>query len=245
MPSATSAPVRPRHPATRLRAVFEVLLCSDFPTQLAIAGVLGQLGIEPLDAQGQLSGRFVYLISAIDTLLLLAIIFVLLRLSGDRPRDVFLRHGHTAREIAVGLAIVPLVFTIVLMLQVGIYVVAPFLRNVPENPFQSMMGSPIRVASFVLLVLVAGGVREELQRAFLLYRFDQHLGGAGVGLLVTSVAFGLGHVVQGWDAVVVTASLGALWGAVYLWRRSVIPTIVSHALFNVGEIILAFSALRS
>ena len=96
-----------------------------------------------------------------------------------------------------------------------------------------------------MLVLVAGGVREELQRAFLLHRFDQHLGGARVGVVVTSLAFGLGHTLQGWDAAVVTGLLGAFWGVIYVWRRNVIPTIVSHALFNVGEVLLAITALRS
>ena len=111
-------------------------------------------------------------------------------------------------------------------------------------PFQSLMGSPLQIAAFVALVLIAGGVREELQRAFLLRRFEQGLGGPVIGVIVTSVAFGLGHTLQGWDAAVVTGLLGALWGSVYLWRRNVVPNIVSHALFNVGEILIAFTAVQ-
>ena len=147
----------------------EVLLCSDYPTQLLIATGLAQAGILPLDAAGRLSSRFVYLVSAIDTVVLLGLIFLFLRASGDRPRDVFFRKGDPIRELSVGLALVPLVFAGVLMLQVGIYLVVPFLRNVPQNPFQSLLGSPLQIAAFILLVLVAGGVREELQRAFLLH----------------------------------------------------------------------------
>jgi membrane protease YdiL (CAAX protease family) len=236
-------PVRPR--VRPDRALLEVLLCSDFPTQFAIGSLLGRAGVMPLDADGRLSARFVYLISAIDTVVLLALILLLLRLSGDRPREVFLARGRAMRELAIGMAFVPVAFFIVMLMQVGIHLVAPFLRNVPENPFQSLMGSPLRVAAFVLLVLVAGGVREELQRAFLLHRFEKSLGGAHVGLVITSLAFGLGHALQGWDAVVVTALLGALWSGVYLWRRNVIPTIVSHALFNVGEVLLAFYVTRA
>ncbi|MCA1563799.1 MAG: CPBP family intramembrane metalloprotease [Acidobacteria bacterium] len=33
-----------------------------------------------------------------------------------------------------------------------------------------------------------------------------------------------------------TAALGALWGAVYLVRRSVAAPIVSHAGFNLAEV---------
>jgi membrane protease YdiL (CAAX protease family) len=226
------------------RAALEVLLCSDYPTQLAIAGVLGQVGIGPLDAAGHLSARFVYLVSAVDTVVLVTLMFWLLRRSGDRPRDVFLRRGRPLHEIVVGLALVPAAFAVVMLLQIGIYMVAPFLRNVAQNPFQSLMGSPLQIAAFVALVLIAGGVREELQRAFLLRRFEQSLGGPVIGVVVTSVAFGLGHTLQGWDAAVVTGLLGALWGSVYLWRRNVLPNIVSHALFNVGEILIAFTAVQ-
>jgi membrane protease YdiL (CAAX protease family) len=39
--------------------------------------------------------------------------------------------------------------------------------------------------------------------------------------------------------------LGALWGSLYLWRRSVIPTMVSHACFNAGEVLLGYYVLAS
>ena len=229
----------PRH-----RAALEVLLCSDFPTQLAIGALLASAGVAPKNDAGDLSLRFVYLISAIDTVVLLALIFWLLRLSGDRPRDVFLGRRQPSRELAVGLLFVPIAFAIVMVAQIVIHLGAPFLRNVPENPFQSLLGSPLQLAGFILLVLVAGGVREELQRAFLLHRFESSLGGAYVGVIVTSLAFGLGHNVQGWDAMIVTSMLGALWGALYLWRRSVIPTMVSHACFNAGEVLLGYYVLQ-
>ena len=96
---------------------------------------------------------------------------------------------------------------------------------------------------FALVAIFAGGVREELQRAFLLHRFEQHLGGAAVGVIILSAAFGLGHFVQGWDAVITTAALGAFWAVMYLKRRSSVAPIVSHASFNSLEILrVAFSA---
>jgi membrane protease YdiL (CAAX protease family) len=88
-----------------------------------------------------------------------------------------------------------------------------------------------------VVAIMAGGVREELQRAFLLRRFERHLGGAAVGVAVLSVGFGLGHIVQGWDAVVTTGLLGAFWAVVYLRRRSTIAPVVSHAGFNSLEVL--------
>lgn len=88
-----------------------------------------------------------------------------------------------------------------------------------------------------VIAILAGGVREELQRAFLLRRFEQHLGGPAIGVLVLSTAFGLGHIPQGWDAVIATGLLGVFWAVVYLRRRSSIAPMVSHAGFNSLEVL--------
>ncbi|HWW87279.1 MAG TPA: CPBP family intramembrane glutamic endopeptidase, partial [Vicinamibacterales bacterium] len=64
------------------------------------------------------------------------------------------------------------------------------------------------------------------------------LGGAGVGIVVTSVVFGAGHFeLQGGDAAVATGLLGAFWGLVYLRRRSFVAPMVSHAGFDVVQIL--------
>jgi membrane protease YdiL (CAAX protease family) len=109
---------------------------------------------------------------------------------------------------------------------------------VPTNPFETLAAGGYGEAAMMgVISIVAGGLREELQRAFLLRRFEQHLGGAAVGIVVLSTAFGLGHVMQGWDAVVTTGLLGAFWGLIYLWRRSSIAPILSHAGFNSIEVL--------
>ena len=84
---------------------------------------------------------------------------------------------------------------------------------------------------------MAGGVREEIQRAFLLNRFERWLGGSGVGIVVTSVAFGAGHLTQGVDASIATAALGAFWAIVYTRRRSAIAPMVSHSGFNLVQLV--------
>ena len=140
----------------------------------------------------------------------------------------------------VGLLSVPFVVAMVLALTLVIRAVAPSLRNVPENPLEALLGTQTGLLAFLVVVIVAGGVREELQRAFLLHRFAHDLGSKGAGLMITSVAFGLGHTLQGWDAAILTGALGAAWGAIYLSRGSAIASIVSHSLFNSGELLRAF-----
>ncbi len=114
---------------------------------------------------------------------------------------------------------------------------APSLHTVLHNPLQELIRRPRDAWLFALVVVVAGGVREELQRAFLLHRFETWLGGSAVGLVVTSVAFGGGHLLQGVDAAIATGVLGAFWGLIYLRRRSMVAPAVSHAAFDLLQIV--------
>ncbi len=214
----------------------QVLACSGIPTQLLLVQVLALFGVRPFVEGDTLNATWVFLVSVADTVLLLALIFGLLKANGESVRTVFLGTRHVRAEVPLGLvSVVPILLVAAAVLLTSQYV-APWLHNVPDNPLAGLLQSPRDRWLFAIVALVAGGVREEVQRAFLLTRFQQHLGGARLGLVVTSVAFGLGHLLQGFDAALATGTLGFIWGAMYLWRGSSVAPIVSHAGFNSLEI---------
>ena len=105
--------------------------------------------------------------------------FAFMRRSYDRPSELFLGWRPAAAEVRLGLLSVPPILTLVMATQLVLRVVAPSLHNVSTSPFAGLMDSPWTLAGFVVVLIIAGGLREELQRAFLLRRFEQHLGGAG------------------------------------------------------------------
>jgi membrane protease YdiL (CAAX protease family) len=217
-------------------AFIEVLICSDYLTQLALGGTLAALGYQPF-VRGHLSVRYVVVLSLGDTLLLLGLILVMLYAHGERPRDVLFGRRPIGPEIVAGVPMILAALGIGLVVLLSIRRFVPALHTVETNPLQELLRSPRDAWLFALVVLAAGGVREEVQRAFLLHRFEVWLGGPVVGVVVTSAAFGAGHLLQGADATVVTALLGAFWGVVYLRRRSCVAPIVSHAGFDLLQII--------
>jgi len=227
-------------PRPRWQVWAEILLCSGYPTQIVLGELLKDIGIPPLRVDGSLSATFVFALSLTDTVVLVALASWLLIRNGERPRDVFLGRRSVSEEVVVGVLSVPFVVALVLVLSLTIRAVVPFLRNVPINPLEGMLGTQTGLLAFLFVVIVAGGLREELQRAFLLHRFRHDLGNAWMGLVITSLAFGLGHTLQGWDAAILTGALGATWGAIYLTRGSAVAAIVSHSLFNSGELLRAF-----
>ena len=224
-------------PRQRLTAIAEVLLCSSVPTQIVLGALLGLGGLTPLEPDGRLSLAFVLLLSVADTLLLITLMVALTRAHGERVAALWLGDRPAGREALVGLLLIPAVFLLVVVLLNGLRLAAPGLHNVETNPLEQLAATPAQAALFAVVAILAGGVREELQRAFLLQRFERHLGGATAGVVVLSAGFGLGHVVQGWDAVVTTGVLGTFWAVLYLRRRSTIAPLVSHAGFNSLEVL--------
>ncbi len=235
----TAAPPRTSL-SDRLVAMVEVTLCSGFPTQLGLIVLFTLVGATPVSAAGQLSMVYVVVLSLADAALVLLLIWLLLWAHAERPVATLVGTRPAWREALLGVALVPAALLIVAVTFGIMLQVAPWLHNVPDNPLEALIRSPSGAVWFGVVAVVAGGLREEVQRAFILRRFEQHLGGGVTGLVVFSVAFGLGHVVQGWDAVVATGLLGAFWGVVYLKRRSVVAPIVCHAIFNLTEILIAY-----
>lgn len=232
-PSPTSQ--QPPVAAARAVALLEVVLCSDYPTQLALAATFHAVGFSPINSRGQLAIGYVVSLSLVDTAVLVALIFLFLLTHGERPRDIFLGRRPIARELKVGVPLTIAALTIGVAVLAGIQILAPSLHNVPHNPLQELIRRPRDAWVFAFVVVVAGGVREEIQRAFVLHRFEVWLGGGAVGVVVGSIAFGAGHFVQGADAAIATGVLGVFWGIVYLRRRSVVAPMVSHSGFNLLE----------
>jgi membrane protease YdiL (CAAX protease family) len=222
--------------ADRAIALLEVLLCSDFPTQIIVAQALTVAGLHQTQADGAFNLTFIAALSLIDAFVLVGLILLFLVAHGERPMQVLLGTQPRLREILTGIPLIVVSLLIAAAVLLTIQLAAPSLHTVAQNPFQELLQTRRGVFIFGIVAVVAGGVREEIQRAFLLHRFDQYLGGGAIGVFVVSVAFGAGHYVQGGDAVVATAVLGAFWGVVYLRRRSAIAPMVAHAGFNLLEL---------
>jgi uncharacterized protein len=231
-------------PRERLTALVEVLLCSGLPTQLVIGQALALAGWSPFSAAGVPQAVPLFALALLDTLVLLVLIAALLRARGETMRGLLLGGRSIGREAWVGITLVPALFLAVGVTLLALRRLLPWLHNVPANPFEQLIRTPRDAGLFSVVAIVAGGLREEVQRAFLLRRFSTHLGGPAAGLAVTSVAFGAGHIVQGLDAAVATGLLGLAWGLMYLRRRSAVGPIVSHAAYN-GTQVLQLMLLRT
>ena len=235
--SQAPGPTRIRiDPVQRIVALLEVIICSDFPTQLVLGATFYAFGFRQEQPDGTLNLAFIAVLSLVDAVVLIGLIVFFLRAHGESPRELLLGRRSIGEEARLGLPLsfvaLAIAFAAILLIQQF----APWLRAEEKNPLQDLLTTPHGAAIMAVVLVVAGGIREEIQRAFLLRRFEQWLGGPVVGVVVASVGFGAGHIIQGVDVAVVTGLLGMFWAVIYLRRRSVVAPVVSHSGFNLLQL---------
>ena len=136
-------------------------------------------------------------------------------------------------------------------LPIGLFLIA----NVVLNSFLSaLMGArtasvvralfrdPHDAPYWILTAIIGGGFGEELQRAFVLTRFEQLFGRRGLvaAAVVDSVVFGLRHMYQGGAGAILAGFTGLVFALIFLRRRRVVDAMVSHAGFDLLGIAAAY-----
>jgi membrane protease YdiL (CAAX protease family) len=241
-PAAAALPATTAAPPHWLFALLQSIAVCGIPTQVLVFGSMVLARGLPVNADGSLDLsfttklEFLAILSFIDTALIAILIRIFLMASKENSRDVYLGRRPSLREVGRGLALVPVTFLVVVLLVSAVRAIAPWLHNVKVSPLEAFMRNPLDAAIFLVVVMLAGGVREELQRGFILHRFGQRLGGMWVGNLTFGLAFGLLHFDQGWDIALVIGLLGLAWGALFIKRGSVLMPMANHAGFNAAQV---------
>jgi len=89
------------------------------------------------------------------------------------------------------------------------------------------------LAAFAASIAVTATFEEVVFRGFLLPRLRHLTGAWWLAIAFGAVAFGAGHLYEGWTAVVQTIALGAFFGAAFVFRGRLLPVVVAHASFDV------------
>ena len=90
--------------------------------------------------------------------------------------------------------------------------------NVPHNPLQDLVRHAADAVIFAFVVMVAGGVREEIQRGFVLRRFEQYPRRRRGGARRVQRGLRPGTPGTGTRRRARDRDLGAFWGAIFLTR---------------------------
>lgn len=239
-----------------LWAFLEIVLVAVFGslvTQIAFLWV-GFEGTQILD-----STRLLFLFMASETCITLLLIGFFLYLRGGTVTRLGWVWKGRQRELYLGVLFLPILFLSTFFVGMFFELLLPQYVS-SSNPLLELVQEFEDLGLLLITSIFAGGVKEEVQRAFVLDRFENNLGailakpvffgralasdqsarciGVVAGLILWSLFFGLGHQVQGVDNATGAGVLGLLFGLLYVWRRNLVAPIVSHALYDVTTLLI-------
>lgn len=86
------------------------------------------------------------------------------------------------------------------------------------------------VELWLALSVTAGFCEEIMFRGYLQKQFAAATSSAWMGLVLQAVVFGIAHAYQGGRRIVLIGCYGALFGGLALWRKSLRPGMMAHAM---------------
>ncbi len=237
-----SSPEPPAGVAGGFLAILEVALVATAGF-IVVPLVLALFGVSPHSILNNPTNMVVLLVS--EATLTLLLIRLLMALRGEAPSKIGWSCSDVLREAGIGLLAIPVLFAVTFSVKVSFQVFFPYWATV-HNPLLELIKTDRDLALFVVASIYAGGLKEEVQRAFVLTRFKESLGGIYIGLFLWSLFFGYGHAIQGIDNAVGAGILGLLFGLLFIWRRTLTAPIVAHTLYDVLTLVLyRFSIMSS
>jgi len=222
----------------RFSSVFEIILVA-FLGSLIVQGILGGAGLSPMGSARQLA---VFMWS--EAVVTLVILTVLLRIRGEGWQHLGWTSVRLAVDARIGVLVLPGLFVVTFVIGGLFHTFWPEYVS-EKNDLLEMIKTRQDLALFLISSVFVGGFKEEIQRAFILKRFERDLGGIWVGLLVWTPAFGALHYVQGVDKAFGAGALGLVFGLLYVWRRRLTSPIVAHAFYDIATLLLFWSFLRN
>jgi hypothetical protein len=95
----------------------------------------------------------------------------------------------------------------------------------------------VEVTLWVMMSITSGFCEELVFRGYLQKQFLALTGSAALAVLAQAVLFGCGHWYQGVKMVIVITVLGALFGILAHWRKSLRPGMIAHAWEDIASLI--------
>ena len=172
---------------------------------------------------------------AINKCIVIGSIFLLLRLEGEWFGQIGVNRRAWPRHVGIGVGIGLAMFFV---FNVGLSSImgSLFPRATDSGPsVMAYFRQPANLMVWLPIGIFGGGVVEELQRIFVMTRFEKWLGRPGLvlGVILSSMMFGFGHLYQGLGIAIATAVSGAVLALVYLRERSALEPIAAHALSDI------------
>jgi uncharacterized protein len=150
--------------------------------------------------------------------------------------DLGVQAGNAFRTLVVCGIVVAIVFLLIGAQKVQKKKATPEQMGKALEGVRRLLPKTSTERSVWILVSISAGVCEEfLYRGWLLSLFSAAWGSVWLGLLISSLIFGLAHAYQGRNAILGTGILGAIFGIVFIASGSLIPSQLLHTAMDLNN----------
>ncbi len=163
------------------------------------------------------------------------LVTVLLRNRGQTFASVGLRKRKVLADVLLGLPTMVFAYALVVMVLNTLALIWPAVfRQMDENMNRlDVLFPALPVLGYACLAAAVGFYEELVFRGFLMTRLRRATGGWTGGVLLSTLIFTALHALeQTPSALVAVTILSLTFSAVTILRRSIIPAVVAHALFD-------------
>ena len=170
-----------------------------------------------------------------------ALVFLLMKFGSVRFSDLGMGRDNMSKSIWIGAGWGLLAFVFInIGLNSLLQVVLPDTAETNGVDMTIYFEDSSYLIVWILLGIFGGGFVEELERIFVLTRFEDWMGKYGLYLAlgVNVLVFAMGHLYQGTSGAISAGVSGLIFALVYLRKRSGIEAIACHATFDVVGIVI-------
>ena len=198
---------------------------------VAVRGAMFQSGGTGV-AAGRPNAVVIYASLLIAELALIYVVARGIRRSGHSIADLIGGRWQSAREVGIDIALALLTWGVIKAIALG------WDRWIPFHDQARSIGSllPVgatEITAWIALSIVAGVAEEIVFRGYFQRQFAAWLRNPLGALFLQALLFGVTHGYQGVTACIRITLIGALFGLLAMWRRSLRPGIIAHAMTDI------------
>ncbi len=187
--------------------------------------------------QGSLNFALVAISVILRDLALVSLILFFIWRNREPATEIGWTLKNSRKDIFLGILLFFPFFLAMSLLEKGLQAIGLSIPSKTLPSFLTAKGSGQFLLAFILIVIVALA-EETIFRGYLLLRFRAIFSNPAGAVLLSATIFSLGHGYEGSAGVVTVGVMGLIFALVYLWRKSLVASIVMHFLQDFIGIIL-------
>jgi hypothetical protein len=249
-----SVPASPAQPSKKLLApiwhtvmIIAIVLTNSFFT----ARITGKLTPHDVTSVSEKGRILQYAFTIAIELILLGLVWIGLRISGTRLRELIGGRWPNAEAFFIDVLIAAGFWVVAALVLAGLGLLLGLAKGAQAADAKRLAQmlapqSGIGLIVWILLSCTAGFVEEIVFRGYLQRQLAILSGNAYVGLILSAMVFGGGHGYEGTRRMVLIAVFGAMFGILAHVTKSLRPAMMAHAWHDGFEgFLLRFVAQRA